>query len=103
MHKNPFDSGVFGSGQPAQFRRLRRAFVFLVRPVAGAFRRVALVFVGDGLSDRFAAQVAHVTFAKNKLLKFCREKEIKHLPYADFREIEAWLAKEMKGSHACVS
>ncbi|MGH7198282.1 MAG: MtnX-like HAD-IB family phosphatase [Candidatus Omnitrophota bacterium] len=61
-----------------------------------------IVFVGDGMSDRFAAQTAHVTFAKNKLLKFCREKEIPHVPYADFREVEAWLAKEKEGSHAFV-
>jgi hypothetical protein len=53
VHENPFDSGVFGSGQPAQFRRAGSAeggFGFLERPVAGAFGRAAFVFVGDGLA-----------------------------------------------------
>lgn len=62
-----------------------------------------IIFVGDGLSDRFAAAEAHLTFAKSKLLKFCQEKKIAHRPYQDFREIEAWLSSERKDSHALVS
>ena len=74
--------------------------VRVMRSVAGKDERV--IFVGDGMSDRFAARTADVTFAKNRLLKFCREKEIPHLPYASFRDVEAWLAKEKEGSHALV-
>jgi 2,3-diketo-5-methylthio-1-phosphopentane phosphatase len=74
--------------------------VRVIREAAGKDERV--VFVGDGMSDRFAAQTAHVTFAKNKLLKFCRDKEIRHIPYTNFRDVEAWLAKEKEDSHALV-
>ena len=67
VHENPFDSGVFGSGQPAQSGRSRRAFVFLVRPVAGVFRRAshtALVLVTLLLSwTTFAQEVPSRTAA----------------------------------------
>lgn len=56
-----------------------------------------IVFVGDGLSDRYAAQAADLTFAKAKLLDFCAEKRLKHRPYADFREIELWLRQCREG------
>lgn len=61
-----------------------------------------IVFIGDGFSDRFAAKEAHLTFAKGKLLKFCEENEIRHIPYSSFKEIDQWLAQTRKGSHACV-
>lgn len=56
-----------------------------------------VAFVGDGLSDRFAAGAATLTFAKSKLAAYCAEKQIKHIVYNDFREIEHWLV-EQKGS-----
>ena len=48
-------------------------------------------FVGDGLSDRFAAKQAHLTFAKGKLLTYCQEDRIDHIPYKDFKKIQQWL------------
>lgn len=51
------------------------------------------VFVGDGLSDRFAAVVSHLTFAKSKLLDHCRERGIPHEPYAGFDDVRAWLER----------
>lgn len=50
-----------------------------------------VLFVGDGLSDRYAAQKAHMTFAKSKLLKYCEEKNIDHIAFKDFKKIEQWL------------
>ncbi len=50
-----------------------------------------VLFVGDGLSDRYAARCAHITFAKGKLLDFCREKDIDCIPYGDFKKITDWL------------
>ena len=61
-----------------------------------AAQRVAgekIIFVGDGLSDRFAAMVSDLTFAKGKLLKFCEEKKINHEKYSGFEEIEKWIVK----------
>lgn len=50
-----------------------------------------VVFVGDGLSDRYAAKIADLTFAKRKLLDFCRENRIHHRQYSNFRQIQDWL------------
>ncbi len=52
-----------------------------------------VVFVGDGLSDRFAAKEAAFAFSKGKLSLYCRENNIRHRPYADFKDIREWLAK----------
>ena len=52
-----------------------------------------IFFVGDGLSDRYAAQQAHLTFAKGKLLDFCRANKIDHIAYNDFKKVQEWLAE----------
>ena len=65
------------------------------------FRSVGekVVFVGDGLSDRFAAEASDLTFAKvgahgrAPLLKFCEKNKIPHQPYATFKDIEEWLRR----------
>ncbi len=53
-----------------------------------------IIFIGDGLSDRFAATVSDLTFAKSKLLKFCEEKKLMHKKYSSFKEIEEWVLKQ---------
>ncbi|MDQ6786271.1 MAG: MtnX-like HAD-IB family phosphatase [Acidobacteriota bacterium] len=45
------------------------------------------VFVGDGLSDRFAAQAADIVFAKGKLKDFCRQIRIPLTEYANLRQV----------------
>ncbi len=50
-------------------------------------------FVGDGFSDRYATERAHLTFAKGKLLDFCRENAIDHIAYKDFKKVEEWLVE----------
>lgn len=52
-----------------------------------------VLFVGDGLSDRYAAERAHVTFAKGKLLDWCREKGIDCIPYENFKKVNEWLTE----------
>ncbi len=52
-----------------------------------------IFFVGDGFSDRYAAEQAHLTFAKGKLLDHCRENAIDHIAYKDFKKVEEWLAE----------
>ncbi len=49
------------------------------------------VFIGDGLSDRFAAREADFVFAKGKLLDFCEKERIAYQAYLNFGEIENWL------------
>ena len=51
-------------------------------------RRSPVIFIGDGLSDRFAVQAADVVFAKDKLLTFCRGRGIGATPFSTFADIE---------------
>ena len=45
------------------------------------------IFVGDGLSDRFAASYAGVVFAKSKLAGFCRERSIEFTPFDNLEQV----------------
>ena len=47
------------------------------------------VIIGDGLSDRCWSPHADLVFAKDKLLTYCREQLIDHLPFRDFRSVLA--------------
>ena len=49
------------------------------------------VFVGDGLSDRFAIEAADVVFAKWQLLAYCREHDIPCHPYETFADVQKGL------------
>lgn len=50
--------------------------------------RSPIVFIGDGLSDRFAVEEADLVFAKRQLLAYCREEGIACRPFETFGEIE---------------
>ncbi len=45
------------------------------------------VYIGDGISDRCAAQYCDFIFAKNSLLKFCEANRITYFPYSDFNDV----------------
>jgi 2-hydroxy-3-keto-5-methylthiopentenyl-1-phosphate phosphatase len=47
-----------------------------------------IIFIGDGLSDRFAAQVADIVFAKRQLLAHCRDNGIPCRSFETFADIE---------------
>ena len=55
-------------------------------------------FVGDGLSDRYAAKCSDLTFAKGTLLTFCRENGIQHVAYENFKKIEQTMTQKMTAS-----
>jgi len=45
------------------------------------------IFIGDGLSDRFAVEEADLVFAKKRLLEYCRDKGIACIPFETFADI----------------
>lgn len=45
------------------------------------------VYIGDGLTDRCAASLAHVIMAKDGLERFCIEGGIPHIKYDDFSQV----------------
>jgi 2-hydroxy-3-keto-5-methylthiopentenyl-1-phosphate phosphatase len=51
----------------------------------------AVVFVGDGESDRYAAGYADLVFAKHALVRLCVENGWPFRRWTDFAEIDAWL------------
>jgi len=57
-----------------------------------------VVFVGNGYSDRFAARVSDVVFAKDSLLEYCQNNQIECIPYSSFGEVTDWLEEFYDGS-----
>ena len=54
-----------------------------------AGRSVAMV--GDGFSDRYAASLSDLVFAKGALIDLCRTEGWAHSPWRDFADLLAWL------------
>jgi len=61
-----------------------------------------VVFIGDGLSDRFAVEMSDLVFAKRQLLAYCREKDIACRPFENFADIQVALQGEMSGEKSKV-
>jgi 2-hydroxy-3-keto-5-methylthiopentenyl-1-phosphate phosphatase len=61
-----------------------------------------VIFVGDGLSDRFAVEVADVVFAKHELLAYCRERGLACRPFETFDDVRKETAEMIEtGSFSC--
>lgn len=56
-----------------------------------------IIFIGDGLSDRFAIEVSDVVFAKKQLLTYCRSKGMACRSFETFGDIESALAPTLCG------
>jgi 2,3-diketo-5-methylthio-1-phosphopentane phosphatase len=52
----------------------------------------AVVFIGDGESDRYAAGYSDIVWAKRSLVRICVEAGWAFNRWTEFREIDAWLA-----------
>lgn len=53
-----------------------------------------ILFIGDGLSDRYAAEVADLTFAKKKLLNYCIDRHLPYKEYSNFHVIQEWISSK---------
>lgn len=56
------------------------------------------VFVGDGSTDRFAAEVADIVFARGRLLTYCRNHGIPVFEFETFSPVTANLAGWLSGT-----
>jgi 2,3-diketo-5-methylthio-1-phosphopentane phosphatase len=54
------------------------------------------VFVGDGLSDRYAAAAADLVFAKDKLASYCVEQGIVHVSFRNLADVAADLKERFR-------
>ncbi len=55
----------------------------------------AVVFIGDGESDRYAAGYSDIVWAKRSLVRICLEAGWAFRRWTEFREIDAWLAEAL--------
>ncbi len=55
----------------------------------------AVVFVGDGESDRYAAGYSDFVFAKRGLLRICEGYGWPHMGWHDFNDVDAWLVRAL--------
>lgn len=54
------------------------------------------IFVGDGLSDRYAAASADLIFAKKSLAAYCLEQQIAHVTYDNLGDVAAYLEAALR-------
>jgi 2-hydroxy-3-keto-5-methylthiopentenyl-1-phosphate phosphatase len=55
------------------------------------------VFVGDGLSDRYAAAAADLVFAKGKLANYCIDTDLPYVLYEDLGRVAVYLESLLSG------
>jgi 2,3-diketo-5-methylthio-1-phosphopentane phosphatase len=104
----PVRNGIhtFSSALRLEGRRLIPSFPHSAQPCehgcatckAALIRRFGkgkypVIFVGDGLSDRFAVDEADVVFAKRQLLAYCQEHGKPCHPFDTFAEVEQAIAR----------
>lgn len=61
----------------------------IIRRIGRGYHPV--IFIGDGLSDRFAVEESDIVFAKSHLLSYCAKKGIRAQAFEAFAEIQARL------------
>jgi len=55
-----------------------------------------IIFIGDGLSDRFGSREADLVFGKSKLLEYCHKNGIEVIPFEQFSKIKSWVESKRK-------
>ncbi|HEV2449834.1 MAG TPA: HAD-IB family phosphatase [Thermoplasmata archaeon] len=63
-----------------------------------ANERTYVAFAGDGSTDRYAAEVADLLFARRRLRGYCDRSGIPYYPFDDFRPVTARLAGWLEGT-----
>jgi 2-hydroxy-3-keto-5-methylthiopentenyl-1-phosphate phosphatase len=55
------------------------------------------VFIGDGSTDKYAAEVADIVFARKRLRTYCETSGIPHYPFEEFAPVTEQLARWLDG------
>lgn len=56
------------------------------------------VFVGDGSTDKYAAEVADIVFARKRLRSYCESAGIPHFAFEEFGPVTEQLARWLEGT-----
>ncbi|MCI4367206.1 MAG: hypothetical protein L3K08_05605, partial [Thermoplasmata archaeon] len=55
------------------------------------------VFVGDGSTDRYAAEVADIVFARRRLKTYCEAAGVPFYPFEDFAPVTQRMRRWLEG------
>ena len=58
------------------------------------------VFLGDGSTDRYGAEVADIVFARHRLKTYCERSGVAFVPFENFPEVTAQLERWLTGTDA---
>ena len=67
-----------------------------VQRLKNAKRKV--IYIGDGLSDRFAARTSDVVFAKSDLMKYLVENDADFIRFGDLSDVNRWITGLLAGN-----
>jgi 2-hydroxy-3-keto-5-methylthiopentenyl-1-phosphate phosphatase len=56
------------------------------------------VFLGDGSTDRYGAEVADIVFARHRLKTYCEQSRVPFVPFDDFRSVTAQFRRWLDGT-----
>ena len=56
-----------------------------------------VIYVGDGLSDRFAARASDVAFAKGELMGYLMDNNVEFVRFTDLRDVNKWMTGFLAG------
>jgi len=56
-----------------------------------------VIYIGDGLSDKFAAKTADVVFAKDELMVYLEDNDVKFIPFNKIDDVNCWLVEILSG------
>lgn len=54
---------------------------------ANVDKDATVIYIGDGRTDMCPAKYSHLVFAKESLLKHCRDRNITHIPYRSLKDV----------------
>ena len=64
--------------------------------LANAGRNNIIIYIGDGRSDICPAQKADVIFAKDSLLRYCRQKKLAHIPFRNLKKVQSYFLRRFR-------
>jgi len=94
-------SGALGVEHPYGHPTCRLCGICKAQAVRGPEAdRSTSVFIGDGSTDRYAAEVADVVFARRRLLQYCRDRGIPHHAFENLQPVVEWFAQRLESTES---
>jgi 2-hydroxy-3-keto-5-methylthiopentenyl-1-phosphate phosphatase len=56
-----------------------------------------VIYIGDGLSDRYAAKTADIVFAKDELMDYLNDNNVKFIQFSNLDDINRWMIGFLSG------